>query len=66
MSSATWELLIPQKDFGFNFLFVAVKRHPIWVSQVAQFAIVHAYLQKIYRQIKFVAKLIARWLIQLS
>lgn len=46
MSSATWELLIPQNDLGFNFLFVAVNNHPIWIWQVAQLVIVHAYLQK--------------------
>ena len=47
MSSATWQLLIPQNDLGFNFLFVAVYNHPIWVSQATQLVIVHAYLQKI-------------------
>lgn len=46
VSLATWELRIPQKDGGIKFLFVAVKRHPIWHLQVAQYAIVHAYLQK--------------------
>jgi hypothetical protein len=37
---------MPQNDLGFNLLLVAVNRHPIWVSQVAQLVIVHAYLQK--------------------
>lgn len=38
---------MPQNDLGFSFLFVAVKSHPIWVSHVAQLAIVHAYLPKV-------------------
>lgn len=37
---------MPQNDLGFNFLLVAVNRHPIWLSQVAQLVIVHEYLQK--------------------
>lgn len=45
MSSATWELLIPQKERGFKALLVAVNSQPIWVSQVAQYVIVHAYLK---------------------
>lgn len=45
MSSATCEPRTAQKDDGFKFLFVAVKSQPSWVSHVAQFAIVHAYLR---------------------
>jgi len=46
--SASCDLRTPQNDLGSNLCLTAVNSQPMCESQTLQFAIVHAYLEKLF------------------